>query len=213
MSLSLCTISLNETAVWSSGELWNGSVLLFYVYPELSGGNYNAAIVAGADRTIEAPKLFELPIRDGELNPASPEVLRTDLGLVPPGGKFLDFWIDQAGALVAAGGSLGSIESVTKTLTVPTLTAPTSETDLPQLGGTNRGEIQNLISSSATTLTRQTFSGTGTGFTLTRNATLEVLYLNGLVLQSGVDYNRSGTAITLTFTKESGDALEALLLG
>lgn len=214
MPLSLCTISLaTSPALWSTGEPFNGSVLLFYVFPELGAGNYQAGIISGADVDLEAPKVIELPIRAGVLKPASPKAFRTDLGIIPPGAKVFDFWIDQSGALIATGSGLLDINSSAKSLTVPVLTTPTSETSLPQLGGTNRGEVQNLISASTTQLTRDTLSGTGTAFTLSRNATLEVLYLNGLVLQNPTDYSRSGTSITLTFTKEASDVLEALLLG
>lgn len=69
-------------------------------------------------------------------------------------------------------------------------------------------------STSTFTYTLQTFSGTGTSFTLnsTPNPTGALLLIrNGLVLLEGLGYTLAGTAITLATALQAGDSLFALI--
>lgn len=217
--MSWTTIVTSSTIQWSDGSNFQGSLLLFFLPPDLGAGVYPNIYprysLGSRHLPLPLPKRIAIPIINGVLQ--DNKILPTSQ-LSPPNVKFYAFWIDSAGALIASGPSLFSITSTGDyTITPPTLTAPTAETDTPTLTPSVSGAITNTIVS--VTATREELTGTKNGvnttFTISRAPDqLLFIFYNGLAIDEGVsaDYTRSGTTITLAVAPQSSDILEALII-
>jgi hypothetical protein len=149
-----------------------------------------------------------VPIRQGVYDPAT-QVWRTD-AILPLSVRYSSFYYDSTDRFIAVGPDLFTITADSYVLTPPTLTDPTAAVvsvtpeTVPSAPvtvtiGPTREDVQG------------TKNGSNTAFTITRTGTLVMIMWNGMVLDEGVGYTKSGTAITMTYAPESGDSLEALI--
>jgi len=208
------TLSTAAPILWTGGESFEGSLLLVLTLPELGTGNYPRAKIVGASQGfdwVEAPLRRRMLIRAGLLE-ANSKAQRTDK-VVPPGSKYLDFWVDPNNVLISTGVSLFSIVADTHVIAPPTLTNPTSETSLPDISAES-GQVTNLLTVAPL---REDISGTkngvNTAFTISAVTSVLMVYLNGQLLDEGVGYTYDGvTSITaiapkIPFVNDSYEAV------
>ena len=155
---------------WSDGSNFQGTLLLFFVTPELGAGNYPTLKARYTAEHLDfpppLPQRIAIPISNGVLQ--KNKILK-QVELSPPNVKLYDFWLDSHGVVVANGAALFTITTDTHTITVPTLTVPTAETSLPSISYTVSGVT---LTFSGVEHTFENLSGTKNGsnqaFTISR---------------------------------------------
>jgi hypothetical protein len=202
---------------WSDGIKFQGTLVLLYVPPVLDDANYpNIYPRITASRKnfpLALPQRMSIPIVNGVVQ--DNRILPT-INLTPPNVRFYDYWVDSAGVIVGSGVALFPINvEADYTLTVPTLTSPTAETDIPDL--TSPSTAQVITTLTITTVIHEELTGTKNGSNLTFTISAApvnfmILFFNGFKLDLGTDFTRSGTTITLlTAAPISTDNLEAMI--
>lgn len=213
MASKAATVISASEIQWSDGSAFDGTALCILSLPVLGAGQYPQAALAGENPKVRVPVHFPVKIKGGAYS-AITKLWKTT-SISPPGGKYCAFFFDVNDVLIANGPSLFAVTADEHTLTPPTLTAPTAAAAciLPEAG--TSGEVTNTISTTAPTLedVAGTKNGSNTAFTITTSGAVVLLYWNGQFLDEGVEYTRSGTAITMIAPALplSGDSLQALI--
>lgn len=136
--MSWAKIVTSSPVLWSDGSVFQGTLLLVYLPPLLGAiTNYPAIYpryeMGSRTLPIELPKRLPIPIIDGVLQ--DNKVLPLD-AIDPPNVKFYAIWTNRPGVYIAGSAAVFSISATGDyTITVPTLTVPTAETDNPTITG------------------------------------------------------------------------------
>ena len=211
MTAQTAQLTSASTITWVDTTPFNGYALLIMALPSTSGAGWTRAILRDTRPRLRVPTRVKVPIREGVYDVSS-RVWFTS-SLVPTQVKYASFFYDATDRLIANGPSLFSITATPYTLAPPTLTDPTAA--VVAVGP------EDVPSTLVTTFTfgvppRIDLVGTKNGINVlfTANAlpvSMVMVIWNGMVLEEGVGYTRSGLDYTLAFAPESGDSLEAVL--
>lgn len=132
--MAWATVITSSTILWSDDSAFQGTLLLVFLPPDLSPGSYPYIypryLLGARNLPIALPKRMPIPIINGVLQ--DNQILTQD-SLDPPNVKLYPFWLDRAGALIASGVIFDITAEGDYTITPPTLTVPTAETDAPSL--------------------------------------------------------------------------------
>jgi len=187
---AIAQLELASAPEWGDGRPFSGYVLLVASPPvnrsEIRLYNFS-----------RVPDRVAFRVERGSfIHPA--RIYRTDY-LEPPNVKYLDFWYDLTGALIASGSSQFTVEEGTYQLVPPALAAPAA------------GEVPLPPGSMSSVRTYRLYyglwspDGTQTSFILPQSSGIAIIFLNGLIQQEGVHYTRSGNVVTFFSPPASGD--------
>lgn len=198
---------------WDDATLFDGNLLFIAATPALGAGSYPQIGLRGEVPKVRLPRHVVIPVKAGVVSNIA-QLPRTD-HLQPPTCRYCWWVYDANDVQIAQGGSLITAAAATLELTPPTLEAPTVAASCPVPGTGVSGEVQNVISTAAPTLEdiAGTKDGANTAFTISTDGTLVQVYWNGDLQDEGVDYSRSGTAITMISPAipEASDSLQAVI--
>ena len=200
------------TVAWSNGEPFDGYVLLQINLPS----GYSQAMLEDDAPRLRVPLATPVKIRNGVVDQDTRAWFTN--ALVPPTTNYSAWWYDSNWRLISLGTELFSITTDPHTLTPPVLTVPTAASSSATPDETPVGNSQGFLATSGVP-TRETPAGTVDGvnaiFTLSRSPSLLVLTRNGVVLEDGIAFIRSGVTITFQsgYIPTAGDVIRALLFG
>ena len=206
MSISSATVTTASNVAWSTGDLFDGYLVIKLVPPD---GKTHVVWEDSGDKTTTR---FVFPIVDGVISDV-PKLPYTD-SFTPPNAVYRAFWVDKALNLVASGTGLFSVSATPYTITPETLTAAQAQTVAPAIDYQPSDSIMSGFTEETITGTKD---GANTTFTISRNATIVMVYLGkgALVrLEEGVGYTRAGTTITAVapYIPQTGDTYKAILI-
>ena len=124
--------SLTGTVSWSSGEPFDGKVVILTALPTLAGVSFASIYVDSSVPPFRLPDRVVVNIKNGAYDTATKLIYTSDLQ--PSGCRYVAYFYDQQGNLIApipAAASLFEVTSDPHTLTPPTLTAPTPAVSAP----------------------------------------------------------------------------------
>lgn len=205
MAFNDATIVTASDVVWSSGDKFNGFLLMLLAPPV-----GRTSVYLKDSQRLRVPLDVKIPIREGVV--ASKQKVWQTGDLEPPNCQYCDLWYDDTLVQVVAGASLFTITSSEHTITPPTLTVPAAastkpDPSIPLTDDAVLGVDLNL----AAQLNVETASGSGSSVTITSTPQKIIgLYWNGQRLVQGVDY--TVTASTINFTSISVGANEVLVV-
>lgn len=190
---------------WSTGDLFDGYLVVKLVPPD--GKTFQVWEDSGVTTTTR----FVFPVVDGVVSDV-PKLPYSD-SFTPPNTQYRDFWVDKALNQVASGAAFFTVSASPYTITVPTLTASVVEPDLPVLDDASAAVTGSPGITPLETITG-TKDGANTAFTISGNARVVMVFLNGQLLVEGTGYTRAGTGITAIapYIPGSSDAYLAWLI-
>ncbi len=203
MGISSAIIQTASNVAWDTGDLFDGYLVLKLVPPD--GKTYQVWEDSGVRTTTR----FVFPVVDGVVSDV-PRAPYTD-SFTPPNAVYRAFWIDKALNLAASGSSLFTITSTPHTITPETLTASQAQTVSPALDYQPSDSIMSGFTEETITGTKD---GANTAFTISRNATIVMVFLNSGYMFEGTGFTRAGTAITAVapYIPQTGDLYKAILI-
>ncbi len=109
---------------WSDSTNFNGFILISFV-PPISGTTYTETDYGMISPTETLPQFAIIPIADGRINQSLGLFYNADIS--PPASTFIARWYDTTKRLISGPSSAFSVttDPIT-TLTIPTLTAPST---------------------------------------------------------------------------------------
>lgn len=204
MGISSATVQTATAVAWSTGDLFDGYLVVKLVPPD---GKTFVVWENSGERTTTR---FVFPIVDGVISDV-PKLPYTN-SFTPPNAVYRAFWVDKALNQVASGAGLFSVIASPYTITPETLTAPDAETVPPSL------DVLPTDPGVGSGITAETIEGTKDGanttFTISRNATIVMVFLNQGFMTEGVGYTRAGATITAVapYIPQTGDLYKAILI-
>ena len=120
------------TVLWSSGETFDGFILVGLALPTGSGGAYTTVALDDASPPVRLPQWTYISITAGVINPYTKLYWSADIE--PPNTKYAAYFYDATRTRIAPTGAatLFQITQDPYVITVPTLTAPTATSIAPQ---------------------------------------------------------------------------------
>ncbi len=191
---------------WTTGDLFNGFLLLLIALPASRGSAY----LKDSQRQ-RVPLDIKIPVLEGVVQDKVKIWQTTELE--PPNMQYCALWYDDTLLQIAVGPSLFTVTTEEHTVTPPTLTSPTVAIACPTPGAP-------LTDSSVIGLTDRTIiieqtTGTGASVTITQTPfQIQGIYFNGMLLKEGGgdDYTVSGLTISFIspLTVASDDVVMAV---
>jgi hypothetical protein len=197
-----------STIQWSSGTAFNGFALIMLSVPKGAGGiRFPSVSFNNAYPSKIVGKEIVVPIKEGVLNNQVKVWYNADL--TPPGCRYVVYYYDQNWSRVAPTGpaSLFDVTADPFTLTIPSLTVPTTTTSIPA----PEDIVANYYSPPLRETPVGTIDGVNTTFTLSVAPTTIQLYLDGQLQRAVTDYTQSSTTLTFVTAPPSGSVMEAFL--
>jgi len=193
------------TVKWSNASAFDGHLLLGLAPPE----GVSRLFLNGEFPPRELPQWVRIPIEKGVIHDISKVLFNSEIE--PPNSKYCAFWYDLGHLLLSGPSSLFTIEADPYTITVPTLTIPAASVSPPVPGSV---PVPPVVVYPVIETPEGVKNGTNPTFFLSRVPTyLASVWLNGMVLEEGVGFTRSGKTITMQagYIPSSGDSLRALV--
>lgn len=207
MTAQTATLTAASNIQWASSSVpFNGYVLLIMAPPSTGGAAWPRVHLRDVRPRLRVPTRVKVPIKEGVYDPHT-SVWQTS-ALVPTQVLYASFFYDETDRLIANGPELFTITSTPYTLAPPTLTEPTAAVvavgpeDVPTSGAANVRIRENLAGTKNSS--NVTFTATAAPLNV------EMVIWNGVVLQEGLGYTRSGVTYTMTIAPDSGDSLEVI---
>lgn len=204
MAVSAAEIQSASNIAWVSGELFDGYLVMKLVPPD------EKAFCVFEDSGERASSRYVVPIEAGVLD--SDVKVPFNSAVTPTNSQYRAFWVDKALNLIANGAGFITVTADPHTITPETLTDPLVEGTLPALDFDAEG------AAAQPGIVKETLSGTkdgaNTAFTVSKDTTITMVFLNGQLMLEGTGYSKSGTAITAIapYIPQTGDSYEALLI-
>lgn len=181
------TLTYPQTITWSNGDAFYGHVLLILTLPV----GWTQAFKKAAHRI---PTRYKVPIINGQYDPNA-GFWRTD-HIVPPNCKYSAFFYDATNRLIDIGPNLFDVTTNVYTLAPPTLTAPNAPLVPDQPETVPSAPVVTTVGPAIVALSGAK-DGVNTVFTVPVTGTTVLVTWNGLFLEEGVHYLRSGNTVTM----------------
>jgi len=183
---------------WSSGDLFNGFCLIAFV-PSVGYSETDLGLIDPTDRL---PQFANVPIQNGLLNSSLGLYFNADIS--PPASTYTASFYDTTKKLIAGPGSPFTVTTDPISLTIPTLTVPTSggtaptpDTGSDVVPGPPPIIINSLRPFTITGVQNSTDGTDGNDtFTLNFTPVFLILVKNGQGMKLGLSYTYSGNVIT-----------------
>jgi hypothetical protein len=184
---------------WTSGDLFNGFVLIGLALPTSSGTQFLGVRYGNAGISEAIPQFTKIPVTDGLLNTSCGLFYNADL--TPPGSQYVAWTYVPNGP--TAGGVCRMISGPTATFEVTTssFTLPAMTLTLPTTGSVPTPDISITPGSGATTVSfltyppAETADGVETEFTF--GFLPSCVFYNGQMRTEDIGYTRVGFVIQL----------------
>lgn len=207
--------SLSGTVSWSSGELFTGFTLIGVALPTSGDYTYSRLALQNVYPPQRLPLWYRIPITNGQYDGTAR--IYWNIDLEPPNTRYVAWFYDVHNRQIGGPTAAFEVASESYTITVPTLTVPTTST-VPPIPDTNPEDSTSGTILYTTFVDNETPSGTIDGVNDTYQLdhtpapqTSLMLYKNGQLLIPGTAFSLSGQTITILagYIPSTGDELRA----